>query len=181
MNDGKSNEYVTTAAIFGIGNKYRKDDGIGLFILSRLQSKLAGLDYLFFNIEIDIFGIEDKLAQCKDVELCIFVDAAGSKTLEPGTIIVTSFDQSPLKGTDFTTTTHGVTVTDFLQLISRTKPDLLPMKVVIVAVVVPDIGFGEGLSPVAQKSIPAVIKVIDDILRGKCLPVLIKTDSDRGN
>ncbi|MHA1227501.1 MAG: hydrogenase maturation protease [Candidatus Hodarchaeales archaeon] len=161
--------------IFGVGNKYRQDDGIGLAILERIRNNpliLAEVDRLI-ELNLSVFDIEAILKKYNDIELAIIIDAASSKRLDNGTILLLNLDDFLDDETAFTTTTHGITIVDILKMMKEFQPNILPRQIIIIGIIVPKIGYGQELSSIAQESIPRVENIIMDILRGKKLPKIL--------
>ena len=50
------------------------------------------------------------------------------------------------------------------------RPDIIPKRIIAIAIVVPSIGFGETLSTIAKKQIGIVEKLIEDIIQGNKIP-----------
>ncbi len=151
--------------VFGIGNRYRQDDGIGLAILKILQKDDFFKNFLLYEIDIGIFDVEQILENTSTFDLALFIDAATSKKYKTGTILSLNLDMILGSKTELTTTTHGVRITDFLKILKELRPEIMPLKVIIYAIVVPNIGYGEELSSEALNAIPNAIKMLKkDIL-----------------
>ncbi|MHA1973856.1 MAG: hydrogenase maturation protease [Candidatus Hodarchaeales archaeon] len=163
--------------VFGIGNRYRQDDGIGLDILERIQknSQISAEIDRFMELNLGVFDIETTLKKYNNIELAIIIDAASSKKYEEGTILLLELDDVMDEKTAFTTTTHGITVVDVLRMIKQLQPEILPLKIILIGIIVPSIGYGQELSLPAQESIPRVENIILNILKGKKLPKIITT------
>jgi len=163
--------------IFGVGNQFRQDDGIGLRILEKISENpiiLKNTDYIF-EISMGVFEIEKLLKLHNNIDLAIFIDAVSSKKVQAGTVLILTLDDLPGDKTDLCTTTHGITLSDILQMIKEIHPEALPKEIIILGIVVPNIGYGQYLSQTAIKAIPVVERLIMDIILNK--PLISKTYS----
>ncbi|MCK4847991.1 MAG: hydrogenase maturation protease [Candidatus Heimdallarchaeota archaeon] len=155
-------------AIFGVGNRYRQDDAFGLLVLDALKSDYS--QYHLFELSLGVFDLEHIFTSHPSLDLAIFIDAAASKKLSSGTVLIFSPNDILPQATDFTTTTHGISIIDIILLLNSIKKNIMPKKIILIGLVVPNIGYGEGLSPIAQKGIPAIINLVKKILTGQNVP-----------
>jgi len=160
--------------IFGVGNRYRQDDAFGLLVLDALKSDLS--HYHLFELSLGVFDLEHIFTSNPNLDLAIFIDAAASKKLAPGTALIFSPNDILPQKTDFTTTTHGISIIDIILLLNSMKRSIMPKKIILIGLVVPNIGYGEILSPIAQKGIPVIQNLVKTILNGQKVPsqILIK-------
>jgi len=155
-------------AIFGVGNRYRQDDAFGLVVLDTLKSDFS--QYHLFELNLGVFDLEHIFTSHPNLDLAIFIDAAASKKLKSGTVLIFSPNDVLPQATDFTTTTHGISIIDIVLLLNSVKRNIMPKKIILIGLVVPNIGYGENLSPIAQKGIPVVQNLVKNILAGQTLP-----------
>ncbi|MHA1513315.1 MAG: hydrogenase maturation protease [Candidatus Hodarchaeales archaeon] len=154
-------------AIFGVGNRYRQDDAFGLMVLNSLKSNYS--QYHLFELNLGVFDLEHVFTSHPNLDLAIIIDAAASKKLSHGTVLIFSPNDILPQATDFTTTTHGISIVDIILLLNSVQKHIIPKKIILIGLVVPNIGYGEDLSPVAQKGIPFVINLVKNILAGQTL------------
>jgi len=168
-------------AIFGVGNRYRQDDAFGLSVLDALKSDYS--QYHLFELSLGVFDLEHIFTSNPNLDLAIFIDAAASKKLAPGTALIFSPNDILPKKTDFTTTTHGISIIDIILLLNSLKKSIMPKKIILIGLVVPNIGYGEELSPIAQKGIPVIQNLVKTILEGQKVPsqILIKLEEKNRN
>ncbi len=62
-------------AIIGLGNPWRRDDGIGIHLLTILQETLKSKKIVFFNFGIASFGLVNYMKEFKKVLLLDAIDA----------------------------------------------------------------------------------------------------------
>jgi len=126
--------------------------------------------YHLFELSLGVFDLEHIFTSHPNLDLAIFIDAAASKKLSLGTVLIFSPNDILPQATDFTTTTHGISIIDIILLLNSIKKNIMPKKIILIGLVVPNIGYGEGLSPIAQRGIPAIINLVKKILTGQNVP-----------
>ncbi|ADD43096.1 hydrogenase maturation protease [Stackebrandtia nassauensis] len=134
--------------VIGIGNPYRRDDGVGYEVIHRLETtgitaRLATSD----GEPTDLIDLWD------GAELAVVVDAVRSGTARPGTIHELT-TLPPSHGTG-TASSHAIDIGDTFEL-ARVL-DRLPQRLVILAVEAADLSQGVGISADVAEAIPAVI------------------------
>jgi len=142
--------------ILGVGNTYRKDDGVGPAIIALLQNnKRSGVDYLDGGVDglalIDIISLYSKV---------IIIDAVDMKT-PPGTVKLFSPSDVRLQIKSDALSTHGFGLAEVIKLIEQLDVKTLLQ---IIGIQPQDISFGEGLSEVIEKQVQRIIKLVDDVL-----------------
>jgi hydrogenase maturation protein HypF len=140
--------------IIGLGNPWRKDDGIGPALIARLQENPE------LNIHADcVDGGTDGLGLVSIIEpyeRALIVDAV-RMGLAPGTIKVFTPDDVILNVHSDSLSTHGFGLAQVIELLRKMGNTTA---LTIVGIEPESVGFGEGLSPVVEKSLPEVIKII---------------------
>lgn len=148
------------AVVIGVGNTFRRDDGIGPAIIDRLAG--YGLDGVRL---IAADGEPSQLIEAwTGAALAVVVDAVLCEPSTPGRIHRSTVGQlSPGGGS---ASTHGLGIPDAIRLAEAL--DRAPQQLVVYAVEAADLGFGPGLSP-------AVAEVVSDLVRA----VLTEVGGDR--
>jgi hydrogenase maturation protease len=126
--------------VIGVGNPYRRDDGVGLAVLARIRAReLPGVQLVESDGEptqlLDLWAGAD---------LAVVVDAARVPVPQPGRIHRRSLLHPSLRGTG-SASSHGVDLGDAVALAAAL--DRLPSTLLLYVVEVADTTYGEGLSP----------------------------------
>jgi hydrogenase maturation protease len=131
---------VSATVVIGVGNEYRRDDGLGLTVVRLLQDK--GLPDVEFA-ECD--GEPSRLIELwSRAELAIVVDAVHTDPTQPGAVHRLNADH-PSGAPAGATSSHGVDLGEAVAL-ARVL-DRLPRRLLVFAVEVADTSYGRGLSP----------------------------------
>jgi hydrogenase maturation protease len=144
--------------VIGIGNRYRRDDGVGPAIATAVYTRaVPGVRIL--NDVGDPCCILDAWA---DARLAVVVDAAVATPSVPGRIHRCTINQ--LQGAS-AVSSHGVHIATVLAL--GQAVDRMPADMVLFAIEVSETGYGVGLSPRVAAAIPhAVGAVMSEISSG---------------
>jgi hydrogenase maturation protease len=126
-------------AVIGVGNEYRRDDGIGPAVVARLaQHDLPGVTFTVCDGEpsqlIDAWA---------NADLAVVIDAVLCERPKPGRVHRTSL--GPLPTGARSASTHGLGIPEAIRLADAL--DQAPRRLVVYAVEAADLGFGVGLSP----------------------------------
>lgn len=137
------------ATIIGVGNEYRRDDGVGPLLVTRLQGRAPA--------DITLTVSDGEPSQLLDawngVELAVVVDAVLCEPSTPGRIHRGTVDALP---TGSTASTHALGIPEAIRLAEALGR--APRRLVVFAVEAADLGFGAGLSP-------AVAAAMDELCR----------------
>lgn len=148
-----------TVTVVGVGNEFRRDDGVGPAVAQAIQrTHPAGVCVLIENGEASAL-----LDAWADSELVIIVDAvAGTpsavRPAQPGTVRRITNWSSENSGK--LSNSHGLGITDALVL--AVAMDRAPRHVVIYTIEAYDTGYGVGLSRPVAASVAAVVSAIDE-------------------
>lgn len=154
------------AVVIGVGNEYRRDDGVGPAVVSRLGQ--LGLPQVALAVSD---GEPSQLIEAwADTELTVVVDAVLCQPAEPGRVHRTSVGALP-PGVS-AASTHGVGIPEAVRLAAALGR--APRRLVVYAVEAADLGFGVGLSPAVAASVDHVVRAILIELRSQA-----RTTSDR--
>lgn len=148
-----------THLVIGVGNAYRRDDGVGLAVAARLRGRVpAG---------VRVVDCEQEPSRLIDAwqgaQSALVVDAVESEAA-PGTLHRFDAAAGPLPAGVFRSSTHAFGVGDAVEL-ARVL-GRLPGRVVVYGIEGGEFAAGEGLSvPVRAAVEPAAQAVLDDLER----------------
>lgn len=140
------------SVIIGIGNRYRRDDAIGLIIARRVIDRL-NFELIECSEPSSMIGVIDRY---KEV---IIIDAMSLKSRVGR---VHRFDNSMLTIDAHLTSTHALNILEVLRLLESlgSIPD-----VTLYAIEVLDLGIGEGLSRELEIKIEDITdEIVNDIV-----------------
>ena len=163
------NNHNSVKGIFGIGNSYREDDGIGIEIIKNLKNDKENLDCNIFGVGIDIFRVEsyfDEFPKMKDV---LFIDAMISENYKEGTIVVFNLETINEENEKFATISHSISITDYLKMLKNLKPQKLPEKILFLGVIIENINYSEEITDKIKKTIPNIRILIKKWLKNESI------------
>jgi hydrogenase maturation protease len=145
--------------ILGVGNAYRRDDGVGLAVAARLQGLVPG--------RVDIIPCEQEPSRLidawQDADTALVVDAIESGA-EAGTLVRFDASEIAIPARMFRTSTHAFGVGDAIEL-ARVL-GRLPARVFVYGVEGAEFQAGEGLSAAVEAAIePTAAMVLEDLDR----------------
>jgi hydrogenase maturation protease len=138
--------------VTGVGNEYRRDDGVGPALIAALAPVCpTGVT----------LGVADgEPTQLLDVwagaGLAVVVDAVLCEPSTPGRIHRTTLGQLAPAGTS--AGTHGLGIPDAIRLAEVLGR--APARLVVFAVEAADLGFGVGLSPAVAAALPGLAEAV---------------------
>jgi hydrogenase maturation protease len=143
--------------ILGVGNPFRRDDGIGPAVIQALQDagKLQNVDLLDggtdgFNLLDDIKGYDEVLV----------VDAV-DMGMSPGSIRLFSPAEAKMTIQADALSTHGFGLAEVIALMETLD---INTELTLLGVQVKDIAFGEEMSPEVSEKIPELLKRIEEYI-----------------
>ncbi len=157
-----------TAVLVGIGNSYRRDDGIGPAVAMAV-SELSPADLAVVISDGEPAGL---LEAWSGAQHAVLVDAVRSEAGVPGRIHRSVLvpppagppgaDADELAAISWTApgsaSTHRMGIADAIRLAAAV--DRLPGHLVAFGIEVTDIGFGPGLSPAVATAVPGVVQAV---------------------
>ena len=152
----------TSAVVIGVGNEYRRDDGIGPALVAALEERwLPGVRLLVSDGEPARL-IDDWTG----VPLAIVVDAVLCEPSTPGAIYRTDVqlhghadhDDAVLESHPHTAGSHSLGIPDALRLARAL--DRLPQQLVVYAVEAADVSFGTELSDPVTAALPRLFDAV---------------------
>ena len=143
----------SSTLVLGVGNPFRRDDGVGSAVVARLQAEndLDGVDLL--DGGTDGFALMDYMYGYEKV---LIVDAVNMNVL-PGEIRLFSPQEAILSITSDALSTHGFGVAEVIALMEKMD---MQVNLQILGIQAKDVTFGEGLSPEIAARIDDVIELV---------------------
>lgn len=153
-----------TAVLIGVGNEFRRDDGIGPAVASEIgRLALPGVRVLVSDGEPTAL-----LDAWTGFELAVVVDAVVARPRRPGRIhrstvsAATTGARQPnfsgQPGLSGQSSSHGLGVAEALAL--GRALGRVPAVLVVYAIEADDLGCGPGLSPAVAEALPAVVQAV---------------------
>ncbi|NUT54028.1 MAG: hydrogenase maturation protease [Saccharothrix sp.] len=140
---------MTAAVVVGVGNEFRRDDGVGPAV-ARAVARLG------VPAEISDGDPVRLMEAWGQAEVVVVVDAIRCTPARPGHVHRVSVAGAG----EPATSSHGFGVPEAVEL-ARVL-DRLPRRLVVLAVEVSDVAFGSGLSTPVAAAVPALV---DEVLR----------------
>ena len=140
--------------VLGIGNSFRRDDGVGPAVINRLNAEadLEDIDVLDGGTD----GIS-LLEYLKGYEKALIIDAV-DMGMEPGEVRVFSPDEARLIRAD-ALSTHGI---GLAEVIGMMKILNIEVELRIIGIQAKDVTFGEGLSPELSSNIETILELVKE-------------------
>jgi hydrogenase maturation protease len=154
----------TRIAVIGVGNEFRRDDGVGWAVIARLREH-AGQRPLPPGTELATCdGDPGRLIGLwADTDLAVVVDAAHAHPCTPGRVHRLELDSGRLAQPP-TTSSHGLGLGEAVELARILG--VLPDHLVVYAVEGAESALGTGLSPAVAATVePLARDVADEIAR----------------
>ena len=146
---------MSEVMVVSLGNRFRRDDGVGPYVLDKVRSH-AGANIAYRENSGDVSGLlHDWCGRC-----VYLIDAAHAQVQRPGQVLEFDGLADELPGSLPLTSSHGLQLKDALQL--GQAVDSLPSRLKVYAICGDDFGHGPGLSPMVQA---AAEQVAQQILR----------------
>jgi hydrogenase maturation protease len=146
------------AAVIGIGNELRRDDGIGLLVAAEIQRRgIPGVRVVINHGEPT--GVLDAWT---GLRLAVVIDAVVCEPCTPGRWHRITVGQLP-RATG-TGGTHGFGIPEAIEL-GRVL-DRMPQRLIVYTVEAFDVSFGVGLSSPVAASLPVVVDAVLGDLAG---------------
>jgi hydrogenase maturation protease len=143
---------TTSTVVIGVGNEYRRDDGIGAAVIAQLHQH--NLD------DVTLTLADGEPSQLLDawtgVALAVVVDAVLCQPSTPGRIHRTTIDHQPHRTAR--ASTHGLGIPDAIRLADTL--DRAPGRLVVFAVEAAELGFGLGMSSAVTAALPELTRAV---------------------
>jgi hydrogenase maturation protease len=136
--------------ILGIGNGFRKDDGLGPAIIKLLQrSDLQGVE-----LQTQSGEGSSLMAAWHGYEQVVLVDAVCSGAL-PGTVFELEASEQVIPSRFFHYSTHAFSVAEAIEMAKALGE--LPQALTLFGIEGADFGSGTGLSPIVTAALPELL------------------------
>ncbi|MFE2752308.1 hydrogenase maturation protease [Actinosynnema sp. NPDC059335] len=144
-----------TAIVIGVGNEFRRDDGVGPAVAREVGRRGVPADI----VDGDPVRLVEAWA---GADLAVVVDAVRCTPARPGRV-----HRVAITGTgEPAANTHGFGVPDAVEL-GRVL-DRLPRRLVVLGVEVEEVGFGPGLSTAVASAVPGLVhEVLREVASGR--------------
>ncbi len=139
------------AVVVGVGNEFRRDDGIGPVVLAALANRVGpGVTLALSDGEpTQLFDAWAGLP------LAVVIDAVKCEPSTPGLVHRSAL---PIALGPGGSNTHGLGVPEAIRLAEVL--DRAPHRLVVYAVEAADLGFGVGLSDAVAQAVPEVVDAV---------------------
>ncbi|TCC08480.1 hydrogenase maturation protease [Kribbella soli] len=153
---------MRTAVVIGVGNEYRRDDGIGPALIAALEDRWLPDVKLLVSDGEPARLIDDWVG----VPLVIVVDAVLCEPSTPGAFYRTDVplhdhghqDAPDLESHPHTAGSHSLGIPDALRL--GQALDRVPQRLVVYAVEAADVAFGTELSAPVAAALPGLVHAV---------------------
>jgi hydrogenase maturation protease len=146
---------LNNITLIGIGNDFRRDDGLGIAVARELSSRaIPGLKVITETGEGA--ALIDAL---RDADRVIIVDAIRKGDV-PGTIHRLDVSQIPIPHTYFQSSTHTFGVAEAIEVARELQQ--LPPTTIVYGIEGEDFTIGHTMSPPVRHSMPELIRKIDE-------------------
>ena len=146
-----------TTLILGVGNPFRRDDGIGPAVIARLQAEQLPEAVDLLDGGTDGLNLLEYL---KPYQHAIIIDAV-EMGLPPGEIRVFSPNEVKLTIQSDALSTHGFGLAEVIGLMERLEVDT---RLQVLGVQAKDIAFGEEMSPEIASKTEEVVQLIWEMI-----------------
>jgi hydrogenase maturation protease len=139
--------------VIGIGNEFRRDDGVGPAVLGQLRDLVpAGVRLVLTD------GEPTRLIEAwTGAALAIVADAVHAQPAHPGRVHRLVLDR-PAVGATPTASSHGLGLDDAIAL--ALALDLMPGRLIVHAIEAADLTHGTGLTPAVAAAVGVVTAAI---------------------
>ncbi|MFJ9535946.1 hydrogenase maturation protease [Streptomyces sp. NPDC101225] len=149
----------TRIAVIGVGNEFRRDDGVGWAVLARLRERAARAPLPPGSVHATCDGDPGRLIGLwEDADLAVVVDAAHAHPGTPGRVHRLELDGGLLAQSS-TTSSHGLGLGEAVELARALGR--LPRRLVVYAVEGADSSLGTGLSPAVAAAVEPLARAVE--------------------
>ena len=155
-------------ALVGVGNEFRRDDGVGWAVVTRVRERAAGRPLPSGTVIATCDGDPARLIGLwEGTDLAVVVDAAHAHPGSPGRIHRIELDAGRLDRPR-TTSSHGLGLGEAVEL-ARVL-GRLPKRLVVYAVEGADSSLGTGLSPAVAAVVESLAASVEEDLYATMTP-----------
>jgi len=149
----------TRIAVIGVGNEFRRDDGVGWAVLARLRERAARGPLPPDTVWATCDGDPGRLIGLwEDADLAVVVDAAHAHPGLPGRVHRLELDGGNLAQPQ-TTSSHGLGLGEAVELARALGK--LPDHLVVYAVEGAETSLGNGLSPAVEAAVEPLARTVE--------------------
>ncbi|WAZ19470.1 hydrogenase maturation protease [Streptomyces cinnabarinus] len=141
-------------AVIGVGNDFRRDDGVGWAVIARMRERPLTPDTVLATCDGDPGRL---IGLWEGARLAVVVDAAHAHPGTPGRVHRLALDSGVLPRPS-ATSSHGLGLGEAVEL-ARVL-GLLPERLVVYAVEGADSEFGTGLTPAVAAAVPELVEAV---------------------
>jgi len=150
---------VTRVVVIGVGNPFRRDDGVGPALVAAARPRLPP--------EVDVVEVDGEATALLDAwagaEVAVVVDTVTTGA-RAGTVHRLEVGRDPLGSPSRFATTHALGVGEAVRL--GAALGRLPRRIVIVGIEPGDLAHGPGLSDAVAAAVPAAAhRLVDEVVR----------------
>jgi hydrogenase maturation protease len=150
----------TRIAVIGVGNEFRRDDGVGWAVVARLRERGADRSAPADTVLATCDGDPGRLIGLwEQTRLAVVVDAAHAHPGHPGRVHRLELDAG-LVDPPPTTSSHGLGLGEAVEL-ARVL-GRLPARLVVYAVEGADGSYGTGLSPAVEACVAPLADAVEE-------------------
>ncbi|HXF68777.1 MAG TPA: hydrogenase maturation protease [Thermoflexus sp.] len=156
MKDGKP------VVLIGLGNRMRRDDGVGLWVAQHLEA------HGWPSLKVFPLGVPDPVALAQawaGAEIAWIVDAAVAE-VPPGMILRIRGEDLPTDPRERWLSTHGLALREAIAFARMLEPS--PSRMVVYGIVGRDFRYGEGLTPDVEASARRLIRRLERMILRVC-------------
>jgi len=160
---GKRKRKRSSILIAGIGNIYRRDDGVGILVARAIKDRINTNTKSGINVDIVEMNDPSLLIDIlQSYDKAIIIDAVMGNSMDRiGTIHTLSYrDIIDNSGDEIVTSTHTIDLRELVMLIGMIYND--DKDLILIGIEGHDFGMGEGLSPELKYRIDGIVSAVID-------------------
>lgn len=148
---------IVDAVVIGLGNRYRRDDGVGVVAADELNR----LGLIGVRVVTDIVEPMSLMEAWSGARLAVVIDGAVGSSPAPGRVRRCSLSEVAAGGGLSSHSVDLVRTHALGEALGR-----LPAQLVLLTVDVADTGHGAGLTPAVERAVPEVVGMAVDVIAG---------------
>lgn len=132
--------------VIGVGNRFRRDDGVGLVVAELVRNKIADA------VDVRVLSGEGaSIIEAFDgADLVFIIDAARSFALSPGAVVSLDPRRQRIPSDFLSYSSHAFSVAEAVEMARALG--MLPPMLRVVAITASDFGSGDGLTEVVAEA-----------------------------
>lgn len=145
--------------VIGVGNPYRRDDGLGPAVVSLLRERDLGSGVELAESDGELSAL---IELWMGASLAVVVDAIRTLQNHPGRVHRLSAHHPAAGRSAAAASTHGVDLGEAVALARAL--DRMPQRLLLFAVEAAEVGFGQGLTPAVADAAAAVAAEVAELV-----------------